>query len=178
MGKRVARVEYRDEANLVPLRLRGATLKVVETIAKAGIPQSDIPDEFLKRSREKGSPTHDLFEWNDARAAHMFRVNRANAIVGSIEIVFEGETRTRVETSTPKIRIAQSDERKKGPKRLSEADVTAALVMRAKADAEAWASKHEALREHAELQPLFMAVDQLLHADEYMHKDDKRRVGK
>lgn len=44
------------------------------------------PEELVKAARNKRSPVHKLFEWNDRRAAHEHRLVQARVMVNSLEV--------------------------------------------------------------------------------------------
>lgn len=46
-------------------------------------------ESFLEASRAEDSPTHSMFEWDDAIAAEKFRLNEASKIIGALQIVYD-----------------------------------------------------------------------------------------
>lgn len=46
------------------------------------------PDNFLEASTPEESPTHKLFEWNDIKAAHLYRRNQARHIITDLKIEY------------------------------------------------------------------------------------------
>ena len=61
----------------------GETLEQIES--ECGIVTKE---EFLERSRDLDSPTHDLFEWNDSKAAEQYRLNQSQQIIGHLKITY------------------------------------------------------------------------------------------
>lgn len=53
---------------------------------------------FLDSARPEESPIHDLFEWDDQKAAEKWRLQQANIIINSlrIEVVTENNETTRI----------------------------------------------------------------------------------
>lgn len=52
------------------------------------------PDAVVEDAREKNSPLHELFEWNDRKAAAIQRLDRAREIIRSVTIVYETSVET------------------------------------------------------------------------------------
>lgn len=44
------------------------------------------PEELVKAARNRRSPVHDLFEWNDRTAAHEHRLVQARVMVNSLQV--------------------------------------------------------------------------------------------
>lgn len=67
---------------------------IVRTKARSGAVD---PRDFLRAAKAKGHPAYDLFEWTDAVAATIQRLNRARQIIRSIEveIIVKGEKEPR-----------------------------------------------------------------------------------
>lgn len=70
---------FKVDANIV-----GATLEELEK--KNGTATSEA---LLEVSRDEKSPTHDLFEWDDAKAAESYRLHTARCVINSIRVVYE-----------------------------------------------------------------------------------------
>lgn len=45
------------------------------------------PDDVVKDAKDKRSPLHDFFEWNNTRAANLYRVDQARYLLRSIHVV-------------------------------------------------------------------------------------------
>lgn len=45
------------------------------------------PDAVVEDARDPQSPLHDLFEWDDAKAAYQHRLDQARAIITSVRVV-------------------------------------------------------------------------------------------
>jgi hypothetical protein len=52
------------------------------------------PPDVVKAARPKGSPLHGYFEWNDGRAAELFRLEQAKQIIRKVTLVIETTERT------------------------------------------------------------------------------------
>jgi hypothetical protein len=44
-------------------------------------------EDVLKDAKKKSSPLHDFFEWDDAKASRLYRLEQARMMVRSVEIV-------------------------------------------------------------------------------------------
>lgn len=51
------------------------------------------PQALVDESRADDAPLHDLFTWDDAQAAEMFRCVQARQIIHSIEVVATGDSK-------------------------------------------------------------------------------------
>jgi hypothetical protein len=45
-------------------------------------------ESFLEASRPEDSPTHELFEWNDTRAAELYRLDTSKRIIGCLRVTY------------------------------------------------------------------------------------------
>ena len=57
-----------------------------------------LPDVVVEDARREDSPLHDIFEWDDAKAAHAHRLEVARQLIRSVR--YEEKT-TKTEISTP-----------------------------------------------------------------------------
>jgi hypothetical protein len=144
-------------------RLSKAEVMAVGTLLEdiTSRPGADAKAELVARSKPKNSETHHLFEWDDTKAGHAYRLSQAADLIQAIEIVFEdGETPVR---AFPSISVGDGERDYMPMQRvLSNAELTQQLIYEAKQDAEAWARRYEHLRHCAELHGVFRAVDQVV----------------
>lgn len=54
------------------------------------------PETVVKESKAPSAPLHSCFEWNDAKAAHKYRITQAQGIIRAIVVV--DETKQQPET--------------------------------------------------------------------------------
>lgn len=47
------------------------------------------PSDLLKAAKEKNSPAHDAFEWNDKKAGHQYRLIQARFWIRRVEIIVD-----------------------------------------------------------------------------------------
>lgn len=69
---------FRMDANIV-----GGVCEQIED--KNG---SVTKERFLDASRPEDSPTHSMFEWDDAKAAEAYRLDTAKHIIGCLRVVY------------------------------------------------------------------------------------------
>jgi len=79
--------------NIIYKRREGAPFKEEDTemIAKiiAGIEKKQgivKPEDLVEEARDKNSPIHNLFEWNDKKGAYEYRLQQGRSIINHIEI--------------------------------------------------------------------------------------------
>lgn len=53
------------------------------------------PETLLDKAKDKKSPLHDLFEWDDTVAAEKYRIIQARHLIANLTIVGDGKTETR-----------------------------------------------------------------------------------
>lgn len=119
----------------------------------------DLPiEQIVKDSRPENAPLHPAFEWDDAAAAHKYRIEQARYITRSLVTVSEDEDEeegTRVyelavastapsENSGKPVRVFQST-----ADILSDPNGREELLRRARRDAEAFRRRYRALSEAA-----------------------------
>lgn len=56
----------------------------LERMAVEGV--AATPEAVVERARDASSPIHDLFEWNDARAADKYRLHQARTSIAAIVV--------------------------------------------------------------------------------------------
>lgn len=78
---------------------------VGETLDKLAENTEVTAQSFLDISRPEDSPTHEIFEWNDAIAAEKYRLNIAGCVIRSIDV-----TRVEVEDATTEVSIVETKE--------------------------------------------------------------------
>lgn len=149
-----------------PLTDTEATIaaEVVNSLtAKMGrLSTREMAEAFIAASRPKTSRTHDLFEWDDAKAAAIQRRDRANRIIASVYVVFEETPELPPVRGFPVVTV----DGKKGPtpmrRVLGSPDMTAAVLEQAKADLEQWRRRYERLAKMAEMRSVFAAIEKVV----------------
>lgn len=121
-------------------------------------------DNFLDYSRPEGSPTHKLFEWNDAEAAERYRLQQARSVINAVRIeVVLPESQTPVKIAAV---MNVSDTNRDGSARYINAEYALsnlrsrkAILKRAEAEMRTFRYKYSTLKE---LSKVMSAIDDVL----------------
>lgn len=116
------------------------------------------PEALLARARSANAATHDHFEWDDTKAAHLHRLDQAGDLIRSIAI---DVSRSNIEAPKPIrafVSVEQQGERSYTSvvHAMSDKELRAQVIAKAWADLEAWRQRHAELTEFAKI---FMAID-------------------
>lgn len=117
----------------------------------------ELLTEVIARSRPRRSPTHHLFEWDQAKGHALYLLERARRLIVAVRVIF-------VETPDKPVRAfpVVITDGKKGPMPmrhvLDDRDLTAALLEQAKTDLEVWVRRYDRLRHLAVLKGVFQAA--------------------
>ena len=85
---------------------------VGETLDRMAESAEVTAQSFLDISRPEDSPTHGIFEWDDAIAAEKYRLGIAGCVIRSIDV-----TRVQVEDETSEVSIVEAKEESQTYKR-------------------------------------------------------------
>lgn len=73
-------------------RTKGDVVRAqLEKLARGG---RLTPEQVVADAKRKASPLHEMFEWDDAKAAHSFRIEQARSLIASVEVEFVRDHRT------------------------------------------------------------------------------------
>lgn len=61
--------------------------KIQKCLARLEREGTITPDAVVEDARNVASPLHDLFEWDDSKAAHEYRLDQARAIIRTVRVV-------------------------------------------------------------------------------------------
>lgn len=61
--------------------------KIVEQV-RADVGEDNLPHRLVEEARPETHPLHRLFQWDDDKAAHAFRVNQARRVISSLRVQF------------------------------------------------------------------------------------------
>ena len=116
------------------------------------------PRDVVDTARDKKSPLHDYFTWDDSHAAELYRLEQARVIIRCAVTIIpnknEGVT-VRAYTSLYDDRKVEGGGYRLTVDILSDEDRRTALVRQALSEARAWEEKYKTLRE---LIPVFSAM--------------------
>lgn len=75
----------------IPAQVAGEELERIRTVNNGRLAQETVVEE----ARDKKSPLHPAFEWNDKRAAHQYRLSQAGYVIRMLSVSYvEGEKKT------------------------------------------------------------------------------------
>ena len=138
-------------------RILGALVDNIQR-ERGHLKTEDLLTLVVDRSRPKNSPTHHLFEWDQAKGHALYLLDRARKLVMSVNVVLVEAPETPVR-AFPVVIVDGN----KGPapmqRVLDSADLMQALLEQAKADLETWRRRYERLQTVAQLRGVFRAVD-------------------
>lgn len=104
-------------------------------------------------ARPAGSPTHDLYEWDDTKAAERYRETQARDYIRALVVTVEstrGPTTMRAAVS-----FGSGESYVTSDRVMSSAELRARLIAQALNEAESWRRRYEHLRE---LSAVFTAI--------------------
>ncbi len=75
----------------IPAQVAGEELERIRTVNNGRLAQETVVEE----ARDKKSPLHPAFEWNDRKAAHQYRLSQAGYVIRMLSVSYvEGEQKT------------------------------------------------------------------------------------
>lgn len=119
------------------------------------------PEEIVELARSKSSPVHRYFEWDDSRAAFLYRLQQARRMIQCVVEIIDGVTAPR------SVSVRVDDE---GDSRLvyrdtrracAEPEVWAQVLDDALSSLAAWRRRYEVFKQIKELRPVISAVKKL-----------------
>lgn len=69
----------------VPAEVAGG---IVEKL-RADVGEDNLPHRLVDEARAEAHPLHRLFQWDDDRAAHAYRVSQARRVISSLRVQFK-----------------------------------------------------------------------------------------
>lgn len=118
-----------------------------------------LPEKVVEAARDKESPLHDRFDWEDSEAAHKWRLHQARNLINVTVQYLPG-----VKTNAPtKVFVSLHADRKEGGYRtlvnvLGDKDQRALLIADAIKELESFQKKYTELQELANV---FEAIEQV-----------------
>lgn len=137
------------------------------------------PAFVVKKSRNKKSPLHDFFTWDDTKAAELYRIREARYLIGSITVVIEYDKEEEGEEikAFHNIKVMHEDGEKQGYVTIAEVrknqDFLDIVIANAYSEMIAWGDRYKQYRRLAKFKkpfnPIFKSIDNL--------KKDKAMAG-
>jgi hypothetical protein len=125
------------------------------------------PEIVEKDARSKGSPLHDLFEWDDSAAALQYRLGQAAHIIRCI-VVIDDPVVPEAHTAYVRVEVPEEAGADEEPARrsayqrtvdvMSDAELREQVIERALHELNAWRQRYRMLDELAEI---FRAIDRV-----------------
>jgi hypothetical protein len=122
------------------------------------------PETVVEDAKDKGSPTHEYFEWNNKKAGEKHRLHQARLLLNSIKVKIiyddnsEGEIR---KFHNVKVKV-QSDEKERGYVSLENVvkskDFHSQILEQALLELRGWKQKYE---QYSKLRPIIDAIKQV-----------------
>lgn len=108
------------------------------------------PEYVVEESKPEDAPLHDEFEWNDVRAAELYRIEQARHIIRSLVVVHDENKEpvrayvlvTPKDNDTTYMRVDAA---------LSDTEYREQVLERAQKELESWRKRYEALLDYATL---------------------------
>lgn len=113
------------------------------------------PEDFLEASSDPKAPTYRLFEWDDKRAAHQYRITQARYFIRSVKVRDEGVDARAILN----ISIGESSGYVPQADAFASTDWRTLVVDRAQSELRVWTKRYEMLRGHADLREVFRVID-------------------
>lgn len=114
-------------------------------------------EDLVTLSKPKTAATHHMFEWDDKKAAHSYRVEQARHYIQAFDIVFDDSSDP--VRAFPNVNVNGKATYMPMQRVLSNKDLIDQVVADALAQAESWTKRHAALRSVAKLAPVFEAIE-------------------
>lgn len=126
--------------------------KVYEEIGE----KNTTPEEILEKAKDPDSELHKCFEWDDSKAAHLYRLGQARTIMANLVFVSDKK-------DEPPVRVFYNltfEKAEYHPTKLilKKPDEYEALLQKATGELRAFQVKYKMI---SELQPIFEMIDKL-----------------
>ena len=144
-------------------RLSQANAEVLKPLLDelADLSTEEMEEEGLRRSAPKDSPTHHLFEWDNKKAGHEYRLSQMRQYIGAFVLVDERVPENNVR-AFPSIKTYKGS-RQYVPmgKVLSSKELTAQRIAEAVDRLHSWSRSYGDLADVPKLKNIFKAISDL-----------------
>ena len=136
--------------------------QVIQEILKVEKQDGLTAESLLDKAKEKESPLHDLFDWNNSEAAEKWRLHQARILINEVKIIVGNKEMYAFEN----VKIAVEDMNKENSSRrykpiveiLSNEDYRKQVIQSALDSLLYWKEKHS---DFVELKPIFISIDKV-----------------
>lgn len=144
--------------------LRGDAQKVGERLAALEARGRLTPETVVSDAQAKDSPLHPLFEWDDAKAAHRYRIGQAGHIIRclTVEVEQPDEAAKVIRAFVPVTQGAEDPSYVDTVRAMGDVDLRRQVLARAHAELDSVARKWRELQELASVVEAIDRVGELL----------------
>ncbi len=138
-------------------RVAGQELERIRTARNGRLTADDV----LKEAKSKSSPLHGAFEWDNSKAAQQFRLQQAQYLIRSIEVVVAQSKKKPASNVRAFVSVRRDNDRSYTSigHAMSDAELRQQVVAQALKELEEWRSRYEKLSEFSKI---FAAIDKTL----------------
>lgn len=117
------------------------------------------PQDILKEAKTKASPLHGAFEWSDTKAAQQFRLQQAQYLIRSIEVVVV-QSKTKTSNVRAFVNVKRDNDRSYTSlaHAMSDKELREQVIAQAWKELQEWRNRYERLSEFSRL---FGAIDKM-----------------
>lgn len=163
--------QYSARAN-TPFRDKDA--KIIGRFLDEQFPEgSYTPEEVVELARPKNSPIHKYFEWDDTRAAYLYRLQQARKMINCVVEIIDDITAPKAvsvvlsaDGEDSHRAYVNSRQARKSP------ELWEQVLKSAAADLIAWKRRYEVFKQLKELRPVIASVKKL---EKSLEKREKSR---
>lgn len=137
----------------IPAQVAGEELERIRTVNNGRLAQETVVEE----ARDKKSPLHPAFEWNDKQAAHQYRLSQAGYVIRMLSVSYvEGDKKT--EPIRAFVNVSRDEDRSYTSiaHAMSDDELREQVIAKAYKELNDWKARYEDLLEFASV---FTAIE-------------------
>lgn len=141
---------WKEGARLrINAKVAGQELERIRTLHNGRL----TPDDVLKEAKDRTSPLHDAFEWDNTKAAQQYRLQQAAYLVRSIEVVVTQPKNKKPSNVRAFVSVKRDNDRSytSVAHAMSDAELREQVVAQAWNELQAWRRRYENLAEFAKV---------------------------
>lgn len=119
------------------------------------------PKIVLKEAKEKNSPLHDFFEWDNTKASDNWRLHQARHLIGAIEVVISYDGTEKERRRYLNVRVDNEEDEESSriyvvtETALTDSEMRKQVLQNALREASYWQTKYE---DYTELSKIFQSI--------------------
>lgn len=135
----------------------GEELERIRTANGGKLVQAQVVDA----ARSNNSPLHSAFEWDNAKAAHAFRLDQAGQLIRSLVVIVEQEHEEKSPPLRAFVNVTQDSERSYTSlaHAMSDEDMRRQLIEQAWNELKSWKQRYGEIKEFAKLVTVIDAMN-------------------